>query len=383
MKCLGFKNSNIYVADRGIVKTSLKIKDTKISEINEHLSNEELLELKDDLIVLPGFVDKHTHGANSSDFMNPTRKDIENILSAVVKEGTTSLLATTMTQSKEKISESLENIASYIKENPKGVEILGIHLEGPFISPKHAGAQPLAHIIPCDAKAFQYFNDKALGNIKQVTIAYEESGLELTKALKESGITISLGHTDCSYEQAKEAISMGATSISHMFNAMRGLHHREAGTVGAGLAFDELNCELICDLIHVTTPVVRLLYKIKGSKGISLVTDAMEAKWMPDGMYQLGGQTVYVKRAEARLKDGTLAGSTLKMNEAVYNFMKATDCTLTEAVDMATINPAKCLHVEDRKGSIKVDKDADFVVVDKNMKVYMTICRGEIIYSNL
>lgn len=383
MKCPGFKNTNLYVAGKGIVRTSLKIEETKISEIKDDISGEGLLELPDHLIVLPGFVDKHTHGANSSDFMNPTRKDIENILSAVAKEGTTSLLATTMTQSKEKITQSLENIARYIEQNSMGVEILGIHLEGPFISPKHAGAQPLAHIIPCDKKAFQYFNEKALGHIKQVTIAYEEKGIELVKYLQESGIVISLGHTDCTYEQAKEAVSMGATSVTHTFNAMRGLHHREAGTVGAGLIFEELNCELICDLIHVSPPVVKFLYKNKGEKGISLVTDAMEAKWMPDGTYQLGGQTVYVKNAEARLSDGTLAGSTLKMNEAVYNFMKTTECSFVEAVDMATINPAKCLHIENRKGSIAVNKDADFVVVDKDLNVYMTICRGEVVYSKL
>ena len=381
MKCFGFKHSNIYVFGKGIEKTSLCIDNGKIKEIGNDLKNKEFIELDDKYIVLPGFVDKHTHGANSADFMNPSKEKIKLILSAIAKEGTTSCLATTMTQSKENIILSLQTIASYIEEKPAGVEILGVHLEGPFISPKHAGAQPLKYIIPCDIRTFDELNKKAMNHIKQVTLAVEENGLDLVKHLKSKGIVASLGHTDCSYEEAIEAVNQGATSTSHMFNAMRGLHHRNAGTVGAGLLSDELNCELICDMIHVSKPVVQLLYKNKGKDGICLITDAMEAKWMPDGDYQLGGQKVIVKNGEARLEDGTLAGSTLKMNEAIHNFIKATGVTLIDAVDLATINPARCLHVEDKKGSIEVGKDADFVVVDQDLNVYMTICRGEIVYS--
>ena len=383
MKCVGFKHSNIYVYGKGLVKTSLSIEDGKIKSIGNTLEGEELLELDQKYIVLPGFVDKHIHGANSADFMNPSKESIKLILSAIAREGTTSCLATTMTQSMENIGLSLANIAEYIEEKPLGVEILGIHLEGPFISPKHAGAQPLKYIIPCDIKSFDELNKKAKNHIKQVTLAVEENGLEFVKYLTTQGIVASLGHTDCSYEEAKAAIHQGATSVSHMFNAMRGLHHRNAGTVGAGLLEDDLVCELICDLIHVSEPVVQLLYKNKGKDGICLITDAMEAKWMPDGDYQLGGQKVIVKNGEARLMDGTLAGSTLKMNEAIYNFMKATGISLVDAVDLATINPAKCLHIEDRKGSIEIGKDADFVVVDQDFNVYMTVCRGEIVYSKL
>ncbi|MDE6242215.1 MAG: N-acetylglucosamine-6-phosphate deacetylase [Anaeroplasmataceae bacterium] len=383
MKCLGFKNSNVYVFGKGLEKTSLCIEDGKIKEIGNAIQNQALIELDEKYIVLPGFVDKHTHGANSADFMNPSKEQIKLILSAVAKEGTTSCLATTMTQSIDNINLSLQTIASYIEEKPLGVEILGVHLEGPFISPKHAGAQPLKYIIPCDIQTFEELNQKAKNHIKQVTLAVEENGVDLVKHLKDKGVVASLGHTDCTYEQAVEAVNQGATSISHMFNAMRGLHHRNAGTVGAGLFCDELKCELICDLIHVSKPVVQLLYKNKGKDGICLITDAMEAKWMPDGDYQLGGQKVIVKNGEARLEDGTLAGSTLKMNEAIHNFMQATGASLLDAVDLATINPARCLHVEDKKGSIEVGKDADFVVVDKDLNVYMTICRGEIVYSKL
>lgn len=380
MKCNGFKNTNIYVYGKGILHTSLVVQNQTIDKIDDTVDKADLIELDERFVVLPGFIDKHIHGAQASDFMNPTRKDIETILSAIQKEGTTSCLATTMTQSISSISKALENISNYIQEKPNGPEILGIHLEGPFISKKHAGAQPLEYIVPCDVSLFDSLNASASGHIKQVTIAYEENGYALTKHLKDKDIIVSLGHTDCSYDLAVEAIQTGATSVSHTYNAMTGFHHRDAGVVGAALLHEELYSELICDLIHVSIPAVQVLYKNKKNR-ICLITDSMEAKWMPDGQYHLGGQEVFVKNKEARLKNGTLAGSTLKMNEAIRNFIQATHCSFIEAVDAATILPAKCLGVENRKGSIEVGKDADFVVVDKNLDVYMTVCRGEIVYS--
>ncbi len=383
MKFKGFKNTNIYVVGKGIVKTSLRIDQNQITEIKDDLEDSNLIELDSSYIVVPGFIDKHIHGANGSDFMNPSEKDILTIGRAIVQEGTTSCLATTMTQSKENINKALQNIAAYINKKPTGIEILGIHLEGPFISPSHAGAQPKEFIIPCDKEAFEEFQSSAEGHIKQVTLAYEENGKELTKHLVDQGIVVSFGHTDCNYKLAYEAMQVGATSATHTFNAMRGLHHRDIGVLGLSLLQKEINCELICDLIHVSKPAVQLLFQNKGKEGVCLVTDSMEAKWMPDGLYKLGGQDVIVKNQEARLKDGTLAGSTLKMNQAILNYMKTTGISLTEAIDCATIIPAKCLHVDHYKGSIEIGKDADLVVIDKDLNVYMTICRGEVVYSNL
>ncbi len=381
MKIPGFKNTNIYIAGKGICKTSLIVMDGKIKDIGNAKGN--LIELEDQFIVVPGFIDKHIHGANGADFMNPTLEDIEKIVSSICKEGTTSCLATTMTQSKEKIIQSLQNIAKYIERKPTGIEILGVHLEGPFISPNHAGAQPKEFIIPCNMQVFEEFNQAAAHTIKQVTIAYEENGKDFTKEVTKQGVLISLGHTDCTYDLTVEAISQGASSISHMFNAMREFHHRDGGIIGAAFLHNELNCELICDLIHVSSPVIQILHKNKPKEKICLITDSMEAKWMPDGVYHLGGQKVIVKDNEARLEDGTLAGSTLKMNEAIHNFMNATGISFTEAIDYATLHPAQCLHIEDRKGSIEIGKDADLVVIDKDFTVYMTICRGEVVYSKL
>lgn len=383
MELKGFKNCKIYVYNKGIVQTSLKIAEGKIGDINDKINTEGFLELKDNLIVIPGFVDKHIHGANASDFMNPTYKDIKNILTAIPKEGTTSCLATTMTQSFEKIEESLQNISSFMELKEKGTEILGIHLEGPFISPKHAGAQPISYIQKGNPDIFDKFNQAGGNHIKQVTLACEESDLDFVRYLKSKGVVASLGHTDSSYDMALKAIEAGASSTSHTFNAMRGIHHRDIGVVGAGLLQDEVSCELICDFIHVSIPAIQLLYKNKPKDKICLITDAMEAKYMPEGSYQLGGQKVIVKENAARLENGVLAGSTLKMNEAVRNFIKATGASMTEAIDCATISPAKCIGMENRKGSIEIGKDADFTIIDKDFNVYMTVCRGEIVYSKL
>ena len=382
MKTLGFKNSNIYVYGKGIVNTSLLIDNDKISYIGDTV-NQDLIELPNNLYVIPGFVDKHTHGANKSDFMNPTRDDILNITSAVVKEGTTSLLATTMTQSLENIKLAVNNIGKYIEEKHDGVEVLGVHLEGPFVSPKFAGAQPAEYILKCDIPTMKDIMDSSLNHVKLVSYACEENGLDFTNFLVENSIVASIGHSNSSNECMHEAVLRGATSVTHTYNAQRGLHHRDVGVLGTALLEDNLSCELICDLIHVSKEAVKLLYKCKGKDKICLITDSMEAKYMPDGKYMLGGQDVYVKDNAAKLENGTLAGSTLKLNEGVRNFRNTLGISLEDAVDCATINPAKVLGVDDRKGSIEVGKDADLIVVDDNFNVYMTICRGKIVYSNL
>ena len=180
-----------------------------------------------------------------------------------------------------------------------------------------------------------------------------------------------------------QAVLLGASSVTHTYNAQRGLHHRDVGVLGTALLEEKLSCELICDLIHVSKPAVKILYNCKGKDNICLITDSMEAKYMPDGKYMLGGQEVFVKDNAAKLADGTLAGSTLKLNEGVRNFRNTLNLGFTEAIDCATINPARCLSVEDRKGSIEVGKDADLIVVDKDYNVYMTICRGNVIFSKL
>ena len=382
MDFIGFRDANIYVEGVGIVRTSMSVENGKIGMLGG-VRTEGLTRIPEDLIVIPGFVDKHTHGANNADFMNPTKEDIKKITSAIVQEGTTSCLATTMTQSMDNIKAAVKNIGQYIKENHDGVEVLGIHLEGPFISPKFAGAQPLNYIIPCDVEVIKEINEASLNTIKQVSFACEENGLEFTKYLAENKIVASIGHSNSDHETVIKAADLGATSVTHTYNAQRGIHHRDIGVVGSAMLDDRLQSEIICDLIHVSPAAIKLLYKNKGKDGICLITDSMEAKYMPDGQYSLGGQPVFVKENSARLENGTLAGSILKLNEGVRNFMNTVGISFTEAVDCATINPARNLGIDDRKGSIMLGKDADLAVVDKDFNVYMTICRGKVVYSKL
>lgn len=375
----GFKNCNIYIENKGIVKGSVEVKDGKIVSFNE---TTDAITLDDKYIVVPGFIDKHIHGANNSDSMYPTLDDISNICKTVAKEGVSSFLPTTMTQTIDNISKALKNIAYYIdNENDKGAYVLGVHLEGPFISKKHKGAQVESCIIPCSVETFKIFEEASNNHIKEVTMAYEENGKELANYLYKKGIVASLGHTDATCSVVFEAAQNGVTSATHTYNAMKGLHHREAGTVGGVFLNSNINAELICDLVHVSREAIKVLYQAKGQDGISLITDGIEAKHLPDGMYKLGGQDVIVKGKEARLVDGTLAGSTLKMNDAIKNIKEVIGLSMEKAIDLATMNPAKVLGIWDKKGSIAIGKDADFAVIDKDFNVYMTVSNGNIVYK--
>ena len=196
-----------------------------------------------------------------------------------------------------------------------------------------------------------------------------------------NGIVTSIGHTGAKYADIEKAVENGATNVTHTFNAQTALHHREIGTVGSAMLLDELNCELIADTIHVSVPAMRLLVKNKPLDKLTLITDAMRAKGIPDGVSELGGQTVYVKNGEARLEDGTLAGSVLRMNRAIQNMVEKVGVPYTQAVDYATINPAKTLKIDGEAGSIKVGKRADFTVLNQAFDVLMTVRGGKIIYQ--
>ncbi|MFA6843297.1 MAG: N-acetylglucosamine-6-phosphate deacetylase, partial [Bacilli bacterium] len=319
----GFKNVNVYVEGQGIVKKCILIKNGKIDKIVDNCEEAGLIELSADKIVVPGFIDEHVHGANHSDGMYTDPKDPINISKTIASEGVTSYCITTMTQTVENIDAALKNAKQFIdKDMHIGAKAIGIHLEGPFISRIYKGAQVLSAIQECNVDLFKHFQEVSGNHISIVTLAYEENGKELVHYLKKEGIVASLGHTNATYEEAMEGIKEGITCATHTYNAMTKLHHREVGVVGTVLLCDQIRGELICDLIHISAPAIQLLYKCKGKDGIILVTDAMEAKHLPDGEYALGGQPVFVSNGAARLKDGTLAGSILYMNHAIKNIQK-------------------------------------------------------------
>ena len=378
----GFKNVNVFVEGLGIVKKTILVENGKIAKIVDSCDCEGLIELSEDKIVVPGFIDQHVHGGNNSDGMYTTLEDAKNISKTIASEGVTSYLITTMTQSKENISAALSNAKNFIETyNYEGAKPIGVHLEGPFISKKYKGAQIESCIVPCDIDTFKYYNEVSGNNIKLITLAYEENGKELVNYLRDNKICASLGHTDATCDQALEGVQEGIRCFTHTYNAMKPLHHREAGVVGAALLADEAYCEMICDLIHLNKNAIKVLFKAKGKDKLIAVTDGIEAKHLPDGQYQLGGQPVYVKNNEARLIDGTLAGSTLLMNNALRNIKNVLELSMEDTINMATKNPAINLYVYDKKGSIKEGKDADFAVIDENFNVYMTVSEGNVVFE--
>lgn len=315
-------NATVYAEKERIEKGCLLIGNGKIEYVGPFVSvpNVRIVELDHRYCIAPGFIDIHIHGASGADVMDATKEALQTMASVLPQEGTTSFLATTMTASVDHIERAVRNVANYMQfhNQPGEAEVLGIHLEGPFLSPKQAGAQHPRNIIEPNVGLFNQWQKEANGNIRLVTLAPEEhGGLALVSYLKESGVVASIGHADAVYQQVKEAIEAGVTHATHLFNGMRGVHHREPGVVGAVLMHDEVVCELIVDGTHVAPEMVRFAYRNKGKEGLIVITDAMRAKCLGEGEYELGGQRVIVQGQQATLQDGTLAGSILKFKDAV------------------------------------------------------------------
>lgn len=333
-----------------------------------------------DWTAVPGFIDVHIHGAAGFDVMDATPEALGGFAGALPREGTTGFLATTMTQSDAAISAALENAARFTA-NGAQAEMLGIHLEGPFISAKQPGAQPLEHIVVPSFPQFKKWQQQSGGRIRMVTIAPEtENGLAFTEQAAAAGVMVSIGHSDASFAEAKAAMAAGAGHVTHLYNQMRPFHHREPGVVGAAWLEDGLMVEIIADFIHSHPKAVELAYRQIGAERLVLITDSMRAKGLVPGTYDLGGQNVEVGADGARLANGRLAGSILTMEEAVKNVRAATGCTLSELVAMASANAAKELGLAS-KGKIEAGKDADIAILDSGLNVQMTICRGNIAYA--
>ena len=371
-------NCNIIYLDR-IEKGSVLIAEGKIKEINPaSFENEEVID-GDGLYLSPGFIDVHIHGAGGHDTMDGTFEAINEISKTIVKHGTTSFTPTTMTVAIEDINKSLHVIKKAKENGTDGAIVLGAHLEGPFISPKAIGAQNPNFLIPPTQENYKAIVKGAEDAVVSITIAPEIPGAkELIKDLSQKGIVCSIGHTKASYEEAIEGIACGCGHATHLFNAMTPFAHRQPGVVGA--IFDsQITTETISDGIHISYPALRVAYKQKTPDKMLLVTDAMMACGMPDGMYSLGGQEVTVKEGAARLLSGSLAGSILTLDRAVNNVYHNVGYPLYEAVKMATFNPARHCKVEDRKGLIKEGYDADLILFDENINIKKVIVSGKII----
>lgn len=377
------KGVEVYGEHKVIQNGYLKIRDGKIMELGScedltMVENDKIIDLPSSYKAIPGLIDLHIHGVNGADVMDATTEALDIMVDTLPKEGTTSFLATTITQSIPSIEKAIINVGNYMQDMIKGKsEILGVHLEGPFVNKKRAGAQPSNFIIDPDLELFKRWCTLSKGTIKIVTLAPElTGGMDFVQYLKENNIIASIGHSDATFLEAEKAIESGVSHATHLYNQMRGLHHREPGVVGAAFLNDCVKTEIIADGVHVHPEIIKLAYKLKGSHGMILITDSMRAKCLRNGKYELGGQDVFVMDEKAVLKDGTLAGSILKLGNALKNIISFTDCSLQDAIEMTAVNPAKQLKIYDRKGSLEVGKDADVVILDEKLDVFLTYCRG-------
>jgi len=326
--------------------------------------------------VAPGFIDVHTHGRNAFDTMNGTYEAIDTISVNCMKTGVTSFLPTTMTQSIEQTRTAIQNCADYMGHE-NGAKVAGVHMEGPFIEIKKKGAQPGEYVL---APSIEKYEEMVNGNdhaIALITVAPEiEGAAELIHYLRNKHVTVSMGHTGANYVQAKAGFREGVNHATHTYNAMNGFTHREPGAVGAIFDSDDVYAELILDGIHVHYASANILIREKGIGKVVLITDSMEASGLPDGKYQLGGQDVYVKNGEARLIDGTLAGSVLKMNTAVRNAHHHLHLPIYEAVRLASYNAAMSIDRHEI-GEIAPMKKADLIFINDNIDILAVMINGE------
>lgn len=331
--------------------------------------------------LLPGFIDIHTHGSYGFDTNDGTPGGLRDWMLRITEEGVTAILPTTVTQFPDVLIKALSNVASVVEEGYEGAEILGVHLEGPFIDTTKKGAQPEKAIAKPSVSQFKLYQDAAKGLIKYITLSPEhDDGYALTSFCAKNGVTVSIGHSIASYDEALFAIANGASSMTHVYNGMTGLHHRDIGLVGTALSLHELYGEIIGDGMHVTKEMVKLFFDQKGKDHGIMITDSLRAKHCePGGVYDLGGQEIEIdERGLARIKGtDTIAGSTLSMNKGLRFLVEEAKVDEVTAINAVTINPARALKVDSRKGRIRANYDADIVALSDEYDVLCTWCRGK------
>ena len=335
-----------------------------------------------DLMILPGFIDIHCHGAYGFDTNYAEPEGLRNWAKNIVQEGVTGFLATTITEHKDVLLKAVKNVADVVNGAPyEGARILGIHFEGPYLDMKYKGAQPPEAIVPPSVEEFKEYQEAAKGNIRYITMATEtDDDFALTRYLTENGVVVSIGHSAATYEQAVLAYAHGARSMTHVYNGMTPFKHRDNGLVGAAYRIRTMYGEIICDGNHSTPAALNNYFMSKGPDYSIMVSDALMAKGSPAGSkYIFGGNEIIIyEDGSAHLTStGGLAGSTLRLNEGLRILVEEAMVPFNYAINSCTVNPARCLGIDDRKGVIGVGRDADLVVLEPDYKVHQTWCRGQ------
>jgi len=332
--------------------------------------------------LLPGFIDLHVHGAMGHEVMDGFSSGLEEMARFYASHGVTSFLATTWTASRPSIMKALQLVKQMQGQIQGGATLLGAHLEGPYLNPTRCGAQDVNFIRRAEKEEALEFLEAGVIRLLALAPEYDEN-LWLIDECVRRGITVSAAHTAANYEQMQSAAAHGVMHLTHSFNAMNGLGHRELGTIGAALTLPQFSCELIADNIHVHPAAQKILVDVKQPEGVILVTDAIRAAGLPDGEYILDTRSVHIEGGVVRSSDGTLAGSVLTMERALQNVCSATGRSLSEMWVTTSLNAARAIGVSSQKGSLEVGKDADLILLDESFNVNLTVVRGEIVFSRL
>lgn len=373
------KNCNIASPGKEIIGGALLIEDDKIYNVltpGESRPKADITIDAEGLTAIPGLVDVHFHGRNGYDFCDASVEGVNTIAYKKLAEGVTTILPTTLTVGLEQLKDTLNSITKY---DGKGCKIPGVHLEGPFVSPKEIGAQNPDFALSPDIKVVEELNE--IYPVSKVSFAPElPGGVEFTIDLLKMGIVPSAAHSAAKFAEFEQCFAKGLRNLTHFCNQMSFLHHRDIGLVGAGLLHDSVFAELICDNIHICPDMIRLAYKVKGAERIILITDALRCSDMSEGEYTLGGQQIVLSDGVARLKEsGAIAGSVLRMNKALKNVVAATQLPLSDVLRSSSFSSSQSLRLG-RIGRLECGYTADIALIDSLYNVHMTMVDGEVRY---
>lgn len=378
-----YKNLRIILEDKVIENGNLEIIDGKISRVFEGTCSDEGIDSKG-LTAIPGFIDIHTHGGYGYDFMDKNLDGMNNYLINLAKEGVTGVVQCTITDTWD----NTLAVAKWYGENKKdftkeGTQHIGIHHEGIFMAKEKKGAHNEKLFLGLDPQKVIDLQKESANNIKIITYAAEfDKDGKFTKTMRNNGIVASMGHTNATYKEAELAFNNGANSVTHLFNAMKGISHREPSVALAALMIKDLHTEIICDGLHVSPEMVNFAYINKGYKKLICITDSLSMKGLKDGEYKSGGFAVFKEGNSIKMENGTIAGGAAQMIDCFKNIQEFTKCSIIEACHMCSTNQAELLNINDQVGSIKENKLANIVLINNNNDVVKTIIEGRVVYEN-